>query len=198
MSNKLPISELLDSLGFLLSGYIPNIADLLNYAKLHPEKSDQIDLLIGLFKNSSVSSKMKYGRDFTFAYGGIGVVVHHDTVVGNGVMIGQGVTIGGTPSGKRRKLLNFEFESAVPQIFDHVYIGAGARVVGAIDIGSFVIIQANAVVLHDVPSFSIVGGIPAKLITRISKSNCLQYRGIFHGSHRDFPTVESYVQAFPD
>ena len=51
-----------------------------------------------------------------------------------------------------------------PYIGDNVEIKAGAKVVGGIRIGDDVIIGANAVVVKDVPSHSIVAGVPAKVI----------------------------------
>lgn len=55
-------------------------------------------------------------------------------------------------------------EHAFPEIGDHVFIGAGARVLGGIQIGDNAIIGANAVVINDVPPNTTVVGIPAKVI----------------------------------
>ena len=49
-------------------------------------------------------------------------------------------------------------------IGDKVEIKAGAKVIGGVKIGDDVIIGANAVVVKDVPSDSIVVGVPAKVI----------------------------------
>lgn len=54
--------------------------------------------------------------------------------------------------------------TALPLIEDRVLIGAGACVLGPITIGHDSIIAANAVVIGDVPPYSIVGGIPARVI----------------------------------
>lgn len=51
-----------------------------------------------------------------------------------------------------------------PVIGDEVFIGAGARVLGAIDVGARARIGANAVVINDVPANATVVGIPAKVI----------------------------------
>lgn len=51
-----------------------------------------------------------------------------------------------------------------PSIGNNVHIKAGAKVIGNVHIGDDVIIGANAVVVKDVPSHSIVVGIPAKII----------------------------------
>lgn len=47
-------------------------------------------------------------------------------------------------------------------------IGAGAVILGGIIIGSHSIIGANAVVVDDVPPYSVVAGVPAKVIRRIT------------------------------
>jgi serine O-acetyltransferase len=49
-----------------------------------------------------------------------------------------------------------------PTIGSRVQIGAGAKILGRVTIGNDVIIGANAVVIDDVPSNAVVGGIPAR------------------------------------
>lgn len=56
-------------------------------------------------------------------------------------------------------------EYAFPNIGDDVFIGAGARVLGNIEIGDGAKIGANAVVINDVPAGATVVGIPAKIIS---------------------------------
>ena len=51
-----------------------------------------------------------------------------------------------------------------PRIGDHTFIGAGARVLGNIDLGEAAVVGANAVVLKDVPAGATVVGIPAKIV----------------------------------
>lgn len=53
-------------------------------------------------------------------------------------------------------------EGAAPRIGDRVYIGAGARVLGDIDIADDAVVGANAVVIHDVPAGATVVGVPAR------------------------------------
>lgn len=53
---------------------------------------------------------------------------------------------------------------AAPQIGDNVFIGGGAKIIGNIQIGNNVTIAPNAVVVKDIPSNVIVGGVPAKII----------------------------------
>lgn len=88
---------------------------------------------------------------------GMGVVIGETTIVGDHVTIYQGVTLGGTgkESGKRH-----------PTIGDDVTIGAGAKILGNINIASGTKIGANAVVLKDTTKSSTAVGIPAKEIPK--------------------------------
>jgi len=46
-----------------------------------------------------------------------------------------------------------------------VYIGPGAKVIGAITVGNNVVIGANAVVSRDIPDNAVVAGVPAEIIS---------------------------------
>jgi len=96
------------------------------------------------------------GRRF-FIDHGMGVIIGETAIVGDDVLLYQGVTLGGTgnESGKRH-----------PTLGDRVVVGAGAKVLGNIRIGSDTRIGANSVVLHDVPPHSTVVGIPGKVVRR--------------------------------
>ena len=82
---------------------------------------------------------------------GAGVVIGETAEVGDDVTIYQGVTLGGTgfARGKRH-----------PTVGDEVMIGAGAALLGPIEIGDRAKIGANSVVIHDVPPNSTVVGNP--------------------------------------
>ena len=86
-----------------------------------------------------------------------GVVIGETAEVGDDVTIFHGVTLGGTgrETGKRH-----------PTIGDRVVIGAGAKVLGAIKVGDDSRIGANAVVVKEVPSSSVVVGVPGQAISR--------------------------------
>ena len=86
-----------------------------------------------------------------------GVVIGETAEVGDDVTIYHGVTLGGSgnDTGKRH-----------PTIGDRVIIGAGAKVLGAIKIGDDSRIGANAVVVKEVPSSSVVVGVPGQIISR--------------------------------
>ncbi|WP_137938326.1 DapH/DapD/GlmU-related protein [Chitinivorax sp. B] len=98
----------------------------------------------------SVPPSVKVGRNVVFGYQGLGIVVHKRAVIGNNVIVGPNVTIGGR-SGHEQ----------VPVIEDDVLIGAGARILGPVRIGRNAQIGANAVVLVDVPEGAIAVGVPA-------------------------------------
>jgi serine O-acetyltransferase len=85
-----------------------------------------------------------------------GVVIGETAEVGDDVTIYHGVTLGGSgrDTGKRH-----------PTIGDRVIIGAGAKVLGAIKIGDDSRIGANAVVVKEVPSSSVVVGVPGQVIS---------------------------------
>ena len=88
---------------------------------------------------------------------GMGVVIGETAEIGDNCTIYQGVTLGGTGKdvGKRH-----------PTLGDNVMVGAGAKVLGPVKIGSNSKIAANAVVLREVPENSTAVGIPAKVVRR--------------------------------
>lgn len=96
----------------------------------------------------------KIGTGF-FIDHGMGVVIGETTEIGDYVTLFQGVTLGGT--GKERGKRH-------PTLGNHVVVGAGAKILGAIRIGDNVKIGANSVVLKSVPPNSTVIGVPARII----------------------------------
>lgn len=178
---------------------IPSIYYLWEKAQPYVEKGDEkkikkIENLIFLIHNSVVSPKTKLGEGVKFAYGGIGTVLHKDAVIGNGVAIGQGVTIGGSPG--KFGTNNDGSRFFVPNIKDNVYIAAGCRVFGGVNIGKFSIIGANSVVVTDVEDFSVYVGQPASKKIKITKDNCLKYRSFFHYTKE--AGKEEYMSYFPN
>jgi len=85
-----------------------------------------------------------------------GIIISGDSVIGDDVVIRNGVTIGLKRTGQR----------GAPVIGDRVDIGAGAKILGAISIGDDAVIGANAVVLKDVPNGALAVGVPARIIER--------------------------------
>ncbi|MEJ1933970.1 serine O-acetyltransferase [Nostoc sp. NIES-2111] len=88
---------------------------------------------------------------------GMGVVIGETAIIGDYALIYQGVTLGGTgkESGKRH-----------PTLGENVVVGAGAKVLGNIQVGNNVRIGAGSVVLRDVPSNCTVVGIPGRIVYR--------------------------------
>ncbi len=86
---------------------------------------------------------------------GMGVVIGETTEVGDNVTIYQGVTLGGT--GKERGKRH-------PTIGNNVVIGAGAKILGPIEIGDNSRIGAGSVVLRPVPPGATVVGIPGRVV----------------------------------
>ena len=94
------------------------------------------------------------GKNF-FIDHGMGVVIGETAEVGNNVTLYHGVTLGGTSLEKIKRH---------PTIEDHVVIGAGAKVLGAITIGTHSRIGANAVVVKSTPPDSVVVGVPGQIV----------------------------------
>lgn len=85
---------------------------------------------------------------------GMGVVIGETAEVGDDVMLYHGVTLGGRSLAKVKRH---------PTVGDRVTIGAGARILGAIEVGDDAQVGANAVVVKDVPDGAIATGVPATL-----------------------------------
>ncbi|RKY32462.1 MAG: serine O-acetyltransferase [Candidatus Omnitrophota bacterium] len=101
----------------------------------------------------------KIGEGF-FIDHGMGVVIGETAIIGNNVLLYQGVTLGGTgiEKGKRH-----------PTIGNNVVIGAGAKVLGNITVGDNSYVGANAVVIKDVPANSTVVGVPGRITKQEGK-----------------------------
>ncbi len=86
---------------------------------------------------------------------GMGVVIGETAEIGKGVTIYHGVTLGATSLNKGKRH---------PTLEDYVVVGAGAKVLGNIQIGANSRIGANSVVLKSVPPNSVVVGIPGQVV----------------------------------
>ena len=109
---------------------------------------------------------------------GMGVVIGETTIIGDGVTLYQGVTLGGT--GKERGKRH-------PTIGNNVVISAGAKVLGSITIGNNVIIGASAVVIDAVPDDCTVVGVPGRIV-KIKGEKVLSDE--FHQMHLPDPVSE--------
>ena len=83
------------------------------------------------------------------------IIINGATQIGHNCTIFHGVTtalkMGGSNAG-------------VPSIGNNCVLGPGSKILGSVTLGDNVFVGANAVVTHDMPSNSIVAGIPAKVI----------------------------------
>ncbi|HEY7536236.1 MAG TPA: serine O-acetyltransferase, partial [Thermodesulfobacteriota bacterium] len=104
---------------------------------------------------------------------GMGVVIGETSEIGDNVTIYHGVTLGGTSysRGKRH-----------PTIESDVTIGAGAKILGPLTVGSNSKIGANSVVIVDVPPSSTVVGVPGKTVL---KEEFPVYPGLEHNKLPD-------------
>jgi len=96
------------------------------------------------------------GRDAEFGPGFIilhsfGIVINSQVRAGKNLALEHGVTIGAEKGG-------------CPVLGDNVFIGAGAKVIGPVRIGSDVKIGANAVVTRDLPDGATAVGVPARIV----------------------------------
>lgn len=108
------------------------------------------------FTGIEIHPAAKIGAGF-FIDHGMGVVIGETTEIGEDVLLYQGVTLGGTGKEKGKRH---------PTLGNHVVVGAGAKILGPIKIGDYVKIGANSVVLKSVPDYSVVVGIPGKIIKK--------------------------------
>jgi len=101
----------------------------------------------------------RIGRRF-FIDHGMGVVIGETAIIGDDCTLYHGVTLGGTSwqKGKRH-----------PTLGNGVVVGAGAKVLGPIEVGDDARIGSNAVVVKTVPAQSTVVGVPGRLIERIEE-----------------------------
>ena len=95
----------------------------------------------------------RIGRRF-FIDHGMGVVIGATAEIGDDVMLYHGVTLGGRSLDKVKRH---------PTLGSGVTVGAGAKILGAIEVGDGVQIGANSVVVKAVPAGAIATGIPAQV-----------------------------------
>jgi len=105
------------------------------------------------FTGIEIHPGAQIGKRF-FIDHGMGVVIGETAIIGDDVLLYQGVTLGGTglEKGKRH-----------PTIGNNVVIGAGAKVLGNIIVGDNSYIGSNAVVIKDIPHNSTVVGVPGRI-----------------------------------
>ena len=129
------------------------IAHKLNYWKI-PLIPRMISNFSRFMTGIEIHPAARIGRRF-FIDHGMGVVIGATAIIGDDVLIYQGVTLGGTGNehGKRH-----------PTLGDNIVVGSGAKVLGNIEIGSNSRIGAGSVVVDSVPENSTVVGIPGRIV----------------------------------
>lgn len=109
------------------------------------------------FSNASMGTHRNFGASFTspphLPHGLNGIIVSHNAVIGKDCTIFHQVTIG-------------EGKGGAPVIGDHVLIGAGAKIIGGVHIGSYAKIGAGCVVTKDVPDGATVVSCEARIIVK--------------------------------
>jgi serine O-acetyltransferase len=98
----------------------------------------------------------KAGKGLYFGHFGY-IIINGHSEIGDYCQIGPGAVLGTKGMGQK----------GAPVLGDHVFVGAGAKILGAVRIGNNVGIGANSVVLGDVPDNVIVAGIPARVVKRL-------------------------------
>ncbi len=97
----------------------------------------------------------KIGKNL-FIDHGTGVVIGETAEIGDNVTLYQGVTLGG---------IHLEAEKRHPTLGSNIVVGAGAKLLGPITLGDNVKVGANSVVTMDIPSNSIVVGVPGRIVS---------------------------------
>lgn len=110
-----------------------------------------------------VSPKVQIGGGLFLPHT-VGTVIGAERI-GDNCTIMQGVTLGSSEPD-----MGFTM-STRPVIGNDVLIGAGAKVIGRVTVGDHTKIGANAVVLRDVPAYSLAVGVPATIVARLAPEN---------------------------
>jgi serine O-acetyltransferase len=93
---------------------------------------------------------------------GMGVVIGETAEIGDDVMLYQGVTLGGTSTQRIKRH---------PTLRDKVVVGAGAKIIGGIEIGENARVGAGSVVVTNVPANATVVGVPGHIVAFHDDSN---------------------------
>lgn len=150
------------------------------WIKLHPE-NDSFPSMIFPLKSVEI---LKY------SYGELNIVTFNDKSklkIGSFVSIAQNVHFLLDVEHYSNRISSYPFKvkilGEISEAFskgdiivsDDVWIGYGSTILSGLTIGQGAIIAAGAVVTHDVPPYSIVGGVPAKVIRYRFSSDVIDY-----------------------
>ena len=103
----------------------------------------------------SIDPETNIGKGLYIGHFG-SIIISSKAIIGKNCNISQNVTIGKSNRGKNM---------GYPTIGENVYIGPGAKVIGAVHVGNNVAIGANCVVTQDIPDNSVVVGVPGRVIS---------------------------------
>ncbi len=115
-----------------------------------------------------IQPRATIGRGLYIDHSG-SIFIGGEVVMGDNCNLTHEVTIGIAGRGDKR---------GMPTLGDRVLIGAGAKLIGKIDIGSDVAIGANAVVTHSVPDRAVAVGIPARVVSYEGSFEFILYDGM--------------------
>jgi len=136
------VAHRLDALGLALPArLLAHLSRLLTGIEIHP--------------------RARIGEHF-FIDHGMGVVIGETTEIGDHCHLYQGVTLGGTSTRREKRH---------PTLEDHVVVGAGAKIIGAVTIGHHARIGAGAVVVSSVPPHATVVGVPGHVVAFTAAGN---------------------------
>jgi len=141
-------------IGKILVKLYGSIWNLKNYSQQSKNRFlKKISLTIYELYQYENSSSIAYNSSFVnepcFPHGMKSIFISGDAIIGSNCIIFQQVTIGSVTLPDARSM-------GAPVIGDNCYIGAGAKIIGKVNIGNNVRIGANTVVYKDVPDNSIV------------------------------------------
>ena len=105
--------------------------------------------------NFDITYRTPIGPGLSIAH--MGYIVIAASKIGSNCFLRPGVVLG----------KNLTDEGITPVVGDNVHFGVGCKIIGSIAIGNNVVIGANAVVTHNVPSNSVVAGVPAREIRKL-------------------------------
>ena len=108
-----------------------------------------VERLTEMTTGISIPVRSQIGKGLRIHHFG-GIILHSDTILGEGCTLYQGVTLG-----------DLGGRGGAPCVGNHVMIGAGAKLLGCIEIGDHCCIGANAVVRTSVPAGCLAVGVPA-------------------------------------
>ncbi len=129
------------------------------------------------FTGIDIHPGAQIGKRF-FIDHGMGVVIGETSIIGDNVLLYQGVTLGGTGKEKGKRH---------PTLGNDIVLGAGAKVLGNITIGNNVKIGAGSVVITNVPDNSTAVGVPARIVRKGEKH---PEESLQHGQLPDIEAIE--------